>query len=165
VDLVRQASSLAREAWDVPPAGDLADGWSDRTRVVCAIVDGEVIGVTTATIVRDGVATSDETVVAPAWRGRGVAARLLDEMMTRLEREGVVRVIGESSASRPNELAFLRDYGFEVVRWARARDRPGFADGTMVAITVLRLPLDRSRRENSPPMYASPDTGRAADPP
>ena len=140
-----EAAVLATEAWDRQPfPGRIAKRLRrKRARTIVAIAeDGAIAGVTTAMLLGGGRARSDETVVAAAFRGRGLAEAMLDVMVALLSREGVRVIEGESSPRRPEALAFFERYGFRVTGEFRSRGQNGFPEGER----VLRTELDVSSR-------------------
>jgi GNAT superfamily N-acetyltransferase len=139
-DRRREAGALAARAWDEPPGRPLEETWDEQVRVVVAVDAGELVGVTTARVLRPGVvAMSDETVVKDGWRGQGIAALLLGRMTALLRAEGIHRIVGQSSLRRPHSLQAMLRLGFRVEAVLPARGMPGFTDGTLVAVTRLDL--------------------------
>src|SRR5256885_4325007 len=110
-----EAARLAARAWDVPPGpGVLESELMSPDSVAMAALDAErpsgpLAGVATATLLGGGVATSDDTIVAYGWEGRGIGRLLLDALMKRLKRYGVKRVHGQASERRIGSLpVFMR---------------------------------------------------------
>lgn len=156
---VAAAAALAREAWDVPPRPARIERRlrAKRARAVVAIAeDGTIAAITTATILRGGRARSEETVVAAAWRGQGLAERVLDAMTRWLAADGVHVLEGESSLRRPKALAFFERYGFHVVGGFRSNGRDGYSRGTWVLRTRLALPRRAATYVPPPSLPASP---------
>lgn len=85
--------------------------------------DGAVAGFTFAApdIVEDGWLFLDRLVVAPAWRGRGLARRMLDDVIARASVEGARGVTVTYDPENPTPVDLSRFYaraGFVVTRTA-----------------------------------------------
>ena len=91
-------------------------------------------------VVGDRTAELETIVVAPEWRGRGVASRLMDRVETELEKLGIKDVIIGAVPTNSEVLELYRRRGFEstwlvMTRFAkRGRERAALNDG-------LRSPL------------------------
>jgi GNAT superfamily N-acetyltransferase len=144
LEQIGQAARLASLAWDEPNLQKLTEALRRPDAVaLMAVLRGDdtrqPLGVATARVLANAHAISDETVVVPKWRGRGLATRLLVEMAQRLARGGARTLHGQSSERRLKELAFFLRFGFRVVGEKRAQAQDGFADGTLIYATALRL--------------------------
>lgn len=137
-----EAAPLAALAWDVAPAPGVLEARLVAPNVcVMAALDrsGEIVGVATARVLGDGRAVSDETAVVAAWRGRGIAAALLEALVVRLRAIGVRVLEGETSGERLGELAFFRRQGFRVTGAWFAFGVEGYAEGETIFRTEKRL--------------------------
>jgi len=136
------AAALAAEAWDLPPApGVLEARLAAPNALVIAAIDreGQIGGVATARILSDGRAVSDETVVHASWRGRRVAAAMIQALADRLRSRGIRVLEGESSSQKLPELAFFQRQGFRVIGEWVANGVEGYADGERIFRTAKCL--------------------------
>lgn len=133
---------MAALAWDIAPAAGAIEA---RLAVegACAMAaldrSGRIVGVATGRILGGGRAASDETAVVAGWRGRGIAAALLDALANRMRQRGACVLEGETSSARLGELAFFQRQGFRVTGVWFAFGVEGFADGETIFRTEKRL--------------------------
>lgn len=138
-----EVAALAAQAWDVAPDQKaLARELAGKGRIALIAVDepgGDILGVTTATLLEGRRATSDDTVVSREARGRGVGAALMRALVDALRAAGIREVHGQTSERKMDQLGFFLGRGFRVAGMERARGMPWFRDGDLVFRTVLEI--------------------------
>lgn len=133
-----EVAKIAELAWSEKPVmGFLTQRLKQpNSRAWIAIVNGQIVGTTTATI--DGSeANSEETAVLPMWRHLGTGQKLLDAMKQGLRKLGIKCVYGESSSRHPRELDFFIGQGFESYKVVQGG--LGFQKDESVYLTRLYL--------------------------
>ena len=139
------AARLAAQAWDVPPApGRVEAILAHPDTITLVALDaryprGPVVGVTTARLLANRRAISEETVVDDQWRGHGIGRLLITQMKAILRAAGVREVRGQSAGSRLRELAFFVREGFRVIDCRVAKNQEWIADGEKIYETALVL--------------------------
>lgn len=143
-DRLLDVAALAAQGWDVAPdqralarelalPGRLSFIATDR-------LDGPLLGATTATLVDQRRANSDDTVVSRDARGRGVGTALIEALVSALGAAGIREVHGQTSEKKMDQLGFFLARGFRVAGMERAQGIPWFNDGDLVFRTVLEIP-------------------------
>ena len=140
-----EAARLAALAWDVAPApGRIEEILSHPGTITLVALDaryphGPVVGVTTARLLANRRAISEETVVDDQWRGHGVGRVLITQMKAILRAAGVREVRGQSSGTKTRELSFFVREGFRVIDCRIAKNQEWVADGEKIYETALVL--------------------------
>jgi acetyltransferase len=89
----------------------------DMALAATAMLDGEtLIGVARYVRDRDGEAAEFALVVADAWHGRGIGARLLAKLIDVARRRGLKRLYGDILATNRPMLELARKLGFKLGR-------------------------------------------------
>ncbi len=124
-----------------------ADAWSEDAvrgevlgagrHALVADEDGAVVGYA-ITLRSDDVADLQRIAVRPAQRRRGLAARLLEELLDTAGAEGATRCLLEVSATNTGALAFYTGAGFVEID----RRRRYYRDGSDAV--VMSRPLGRT---------------------
>lgn len=96
-----------------------------RSHVALAAFEGEDL-VGEARYVRSGDGADFALAVAEGWRRRGLARRLLDQLLRRARRQGLLRLKGEVLAGNEAMIAFVTQAGFSV--------QPHLEDGRLVRV-------------------------------
>ena len=133
-----EIAKIACLAWSEKPDPQVIEQRlrQNNSRAWVAVADGLIVGITTVTL-KGTEATSEETVVLPAWRHYGAAQKLLDAMKQTLKNLGVQQVYGESSSRHSKELAYFVRQGFKPYKIVEGP--PGFQKDELVYLTRLDL--------------------------
>jgi putative acetyltransferase len=83
------------------------------------------VGCGAVRVIEPGVAEIKRMYVAPEWRGRGVATRLVAELENQARRLGVSRLVLETGDRQPEALTVYRRAGFvDIPRFGEYVDSP-----------------------------------------
>jgi GNAT superfamily N-acetyltransferase len=127
----REALLANPDALELPDTG-VAEG---RTRVAVAS-EGTIVGFATGLRLDDAVLDLEDLFVDPDWRRRGIARRLVADLVASARREGISRI---EVTANPHADAFYRSVGFVYFRDDETRFGPAprlqLAIGTEPATT------------------------------
>jgi GNAT superfamily N-acetyltransferase len=112
----REALLANPDALELPDTG-VAEG---RTRVAVAS-DGTIVGFATGLRLDGAVLDLEDLFVDPDWRRRGIARRLVADLVASSRREGISRI---EVTANPHADAFYRSVGFVYFRDDETRFGP-----------------------------------------
>ncbi|HWV56257.1 MAG TPA: ribosomal protein S18-alanine N-acetyltransferase [Longimicrobiales bacterium] len=142
---LKAVMAIETNAYSVPWSRATFEGLIDRSDsdVIVATVHGHVVGYAVCWAVLDQAELGNIAVAAP-WRRRGIAARLLEEILDRQRERGVKKVYLEVRATNRAAQRLYRRYGFVTVgRRANYYSQP--TEDAMVMARSMDLSLEDQR--------------------
>lgn len=121
---------ISSQIWDghdyVPELLDewLADAEGD---VICAVLDGRVVGFARRTWLAPGLAWFEGIRTDPAHRGRGIGRAITEYLVDRARAAGAIRIILSTYIDNKASIHIIESYGFERVATFVYRERPADA--------------------------------------
>jgi ribosomal protein S18 acetylase RimI-like enzyme len=110
--------------WSGP--GDVEDRWRTRLSAVAlnivAELDGQAVGMVSASLPIDGTAEVISMWVAPPARGRGVGDALIEAALSWAGQRGACRVALDVRQANAAAVALYRRHGFRDAGWASDPD-------------------------------------------
>lgn len=110
--------------WSGP--GDIEDRWRARLNAlalnIVADLDGQAVGMVSASLPIDGTVEVISMWVAPAARGRGVGDALMETALSWARQRGAIRVALDVRQANAAAIALYRRHGFRHAGWASSPD-------------------------------------------
>jgi len=119
-----EADNLGRDAWSAGLVEQGVSGELPTIHYLVAEVDGQIVGYAAASIVAD-IAELQRIAVTPLSRRTGLAAALLDAVVTAAKEQRADRVLLEVREYNTEALAFYADQGFVEIDRRRRYYRDG----------------------------------------
>ena len=135
-----EQGNLGSDAWSEGLTAAGVTGDLPTVVYLVAELDGQLVGYAAASIVAD-IAELQRIAVDPAYRRRGLAAALVEQVVALATTEGVDRLLLEVREDNAGALAFYTAAGFDEI----SRRRRYYRDGATAI--VLRRDLGRGDGE------------------